>query len=358
MERNEWEYDWLLHNESWENPYVEDNSEPCYDIGYCNTGDCNISKPVDEARQWYIDNGYFLYKIHALTKNGTLSGSGLNSCENYPSSNEVFDHLIETSGGSGHTYHSFQGEGLLSNYPGIIYNWSYQMISTANSVCVEKYSPPVYQTATDSGECPEGDHTRYNTQQHFPECFTREYWVKCSSFECPPGSTMINGICGPNPGYAPNPNGDGTAEEPWFIPSCKPVCVGVKGPTEIRPNSSYEYEAYFEEDDCTEDSERVIFLSYNASNMTNGVDFIAPTSVKVKSGENFTKFAVIISADCEEPGAKHMQIDATSSYVDTICGNVKAQLNCEKFEPGDIDNCMDLFFFEPYGHKVRKANNM
>ena len=165
-------------------------------------------------------------------------------------------------------------------------------------------------------------------------------------------------------GWTPRPpdNPDNPDNPPVWEPDCTIGCIGVKGTSSIKENFSYEYEVFYEHNCDTRDRAITVFLSYNAGTLKNGIDFTAPDRVTIPAGRSSTTIILNTHTYCDERTNLFIKIDPTSSETRNVCSSVKASLICEP-PPEDFcervgENCSNLFFFEPYGHRTKKANNM
>ena len=161
--------------------------------------------------------------------------------------------------------------------------------------------------------------------------------------------------------WNPNPGGGGENPPGWENPGKNIYkCVGVRGPIEVAENFSYEYDIYFEGEIYTEQP-ITIFLSYGAGTLVRGIDFNAPDRIIVQAGSRSAKLVLTTNTYCDDRTNLFIQIDPTSSVTSVVCDNIQSRLVCgppQTYCEKVNDNCSVHYFFEPYGHRTRKANNM
>ena len=131
-------------------------------------------------------------------------------------------------------------------------------------------------------------------------------------------------------------------------------CIDISGSSSIIPNGTNEYNVFFNED-CFNDIDLRLLVSYTGSTLTNGVDFYGPTSSFIMAGTNSLK--IYIKANDISSGT----IRVTVNLPDYQCDNY-IDINVESEDINNpssntvTNNCSEIgFFWEPYGHVTKKA---
>lgn len=128
------------------------------------------------------------------------------------------------------------------------------------------------------------------------------------------------------------------------------ACIDIVGPSEIGKYFSYEYEVFI---DNTYNKDITIFLSYGGGNLIRNTDFTAPDRVIIQAGSLSAIFILSTNTECRNN--RYIKIESTSNDIVEMCSDMISNLVCDE----EIDFfCDKLFFFEPYGHKTKKPNNM